>query len=190
MYKILALAIVAVVGAMDTAQAGQPQGNYGGTGSLVCLYAPDGFNPDQTPVNPHNIWSASNSHGTVLTLNGDGTGTLTSFETSLDVPPIPSFPANASSSKSSAAITYTIGGKANDVLFLSVANLAGQVTSGPRTGQTFTVDAFNVAGFFSKSAKFFGLITLSPSVETITYSDGSSFSRICHRNTQFVSQRS
>jgi hypothetical protein len=168
-------------------QAASPKGTYGGSGGLACLVAPGGFNANLQPLDPAVSWSTSNSHTNIFVLEGGGHGTLQSFETFVTPPPTPGFPPSASSSHGTGTVTYTID-KKNSAILLTISDLKGTVDAGPRAGQTFTVDSFGVAGFFSKTGKFVELSTETPTVETVTYSDGTTLKRLCHRNTVIVNQ--
>jgi hypothetical protein len=60
-------------------------------------------------------------------------------------------------------------------------------TSGPRTGQTATVDAIPpITGMISQDGKTLTGAHLFPTVETRTYSNGDVEPEICHRSRIFI----
>lgn len=59
--------------------------------------------------------------------------------------------------------------------------------TGPRAGQTATVDALpRVDGFISKDGKTLIVAHLAPVVETVTYSNGDVWPQICHRSRVLI----
>jgi hypothetical protein len=158
-----------------------PVGTYRGAGELACLVAPAGFNSVFQPNVPTESWSASNSHQSVFVFNGDGTGTLRSEETGITPPPTPGFVPSASSSESKGSFTYSTGFDGKISIF--VKSVTGKVLTGPRKGQTFTTGGYALKGFSNETGNTVALSTTAPAVETITYSNGQSFPRICHRST-------
>ena len=61
-------------------------------------------------------------------------------------------------------------------------------TSGPRTGQTATVDAIPpFSGMISQDGKTLTGAHVAPAVETHTYSNGDVWPEICHRSRVLMS---
>jgi hypothetical protein len=59
----------------------------------------------------------------------------------------------------------------------------GKILTGSRAGQTYTLsNEPEFTGYISADEKTLVLSTPNPAVEIITYSDGNSFQRICHRS--------
>jgi hypothetical protein len=128
----------------------------------------------------------------VRTFNGDGTGTVTGSEMGITVPPTPDgatfphFPPSASSATFSYSFTYTFN---NDGSFTNMVtgSITGTFQTGPRSGQTFTVSNFpQLLGMSSQNSSALTLATLVPTVETITYSNGDVWPRICHRSRVLI----
>jgi hypothetical protein len=63
----------------------------------------------------------------------------------------------------------------------------GTVLSGPRKGQTFTIEGLPPAtGVISANGRTLTTSILTPAVETITYSNGQVFNRICARSRVYT----
>jgi hypothetical protein len=195
-----------------SAIAGSPNppnliGDYAITGTAACLFAPgssptptnptpgvalpnSGFDPTTLRPKDGHVFSTSFNVEGIATFNGDGTGTLMATNVSIDPPPTPgppgtypSFPPAASSDKISASFTYTVN---NDGTFNAVFSVSGTFLTGGRTGQTFTVDTIQVTGLIGANAKTLTLATVQPIVETIAFSNGDVWPRICHRSRILV----
>ncbi len=187
MQRFLMLSVsAAVMVCAGGALADSLKGTYGFVGSSACLYASGGFNTSQQALGTVSF-SVSSDEG-IRTFNGNGTGTFTSRDTSVNPPPTPStaFPASASSSESSASFTYTVG----DDTFTQQnvpGTDKGTVLSGPRKGQTFTVEGVPPAtGLISANGRTLTTSILTPGVETITYSNGDIRHRICERSRVLI----
>jgi hypothetical protein len=177
-------AVVMIYAGNATADSSHLKGTFGFTASDACLYASGGFNARLQALGT--TFSASDAAEGVRTFNGNGTGTFTSRTTSITVPPTVGFLPAASSSESSARFTYTV----NDDSFTSEnvpGTNKGTVLTGPRAGQTFTVDGVPKAtGLISANGHTLTTSILTPGVETITYSNGDVEHRICHRSRVYI----
>jgi hypothetical protein len=61
------------------------------------------------------------------------------------------------------------------------------VLSGPRKGQTFTIEGIPPAtGLISVHGRTLTTSILTPGVETITYSNGDNIHRICERSRVYI----
>jgi hypothetical protein len=179
---------VAVMTCAANAAADSPKlkGEYGYTGSASCLLAPFGFNSSFEVVDGNSRSSSSNVEG-IRTFNGDGTGTDKSTTLTLTVPPTPGFQPNAGSSSSSFSFTYTVSEDGGWTANVVPGANKGTVLTGPRAGQTFTVqNGAPVTGLISRDGSTLTVADLTPTVETITYSDGFTIHRICQRSRVFI----
>ena len=58
--------------------------------------------------------------------------------------------------------------------------------TGGRAGQTATIDKVSLIGLIGAGAKVLTAATVAPIVETVTYSNGDAWPRICHRSRVLV----
>jgi hypothetical protein len=181
-----------------TAIADSPElkGEYVQAGTTGCLNAPgsnpttSGFDSNLVPYDVEHAFSVSFNVQGIWTFHGDGTGTImdhhgpswTIMATTVSIghpPQFPSFKPGASSNKYSASFAYTVQ---NDGTFTAqISGLSGTFLTGGRTGQTFTVDAIGVTGLIGANAKTLTFGSVQPAVETMRFSNGDVFPRICHR---------
>src|SRR5258708_31324900 len=162
------------------------KGEYGYTGSASCILSPFGFNCRFEVVDGNSRSNSSNVEG-IRTFNGDGTGTDKSTTLTLTVPPTPGFQPNAGSSTSSFSFTYTVSEDGGWTANAVPGTNKGTVLTGPRAGQTFTVqNGAPVTGLISRDGSTLTVADLTPAVETITYSDGFVIHRICQRSRVFI----
>ena len=171
------------------AASGAPVGNFGGAGGGACLISPQGFNDRLQPNDPTQTWSASENNLLLLVFNGDGTGTISGEGTSVIPPPTPGFAPHSNGFKTTGSFTYDIGSHHGN-LNIAVSDVTGLVIGGPRDGQTFTIDAYALKGVSNNSGKTLAVTIATPTVETITYSNGDVFQRLCHRSAQLQRQTS
>lgn len=187
MQRLLTLSVSAVAAIYaGSAAADSLKGAYGFTGSSTCLSTPAVFTSSQQAPPPASISSSSDAG--IRIFNGNGTGTFTNRDTSVGapLPPNASFLPDAASSESTASFTYTV---ADDEFTLKnvAGTLKGTVLSGPRKGQTFTVEGgAPPTGLISANGHTLTTSTLTPAVETITYSNGQVFHRICTRSRVYI----
>jgi hypothetical protein len=161
--------------------------------------ANSGFNANLQPndfANPGDSPSASFNHSFsvegVRTFKVDGTGTVTGTAVGVDNRPTPGpngfphFPPSASTANFSYSFTYTV----SDGEWTSTmvpGSYTETFTSGPRNGQTGTVDAIPpVIGMIALDGKTLTGAHLDAVVETHTYSNGDVWPEICHRSRVFL----
>jgi hypothetical protein len=131
--------------------------------------------------------------------NGDGTGTSQYNSLAVNFLPLPSslipegasdFPpstGNASSSSASNSFTYVVNDDGSYTL--TPGPSTGTVLTGTRKNQTFhTTNSPSLRLHISKNGMTVVAVRLGPVVETISYSDGSSTSRICNVSQVMTSQ--
>ena len=214
MHQGLALALsVAVIAAWTTsasADSKKLKGEYGFTGTAACLVAPgsapgpgnptpgvalpnSGFDPALHPIVGATSFSRSFSVEGIRTFNGDGTGTVKGTTVGITVRPTPgptgypSFPPSAGSSDFSFSFTYTVDGDGGWTSVMVPGSFTSTHLTGPRTGQTSTVDAIPpVSGMISHDGKTLIVAHLTPDVETHSYSNGDVWPEICHRSRVFI----
>jgi hypothetical protein len=63
-----------------------------------------------------------------------------------------------------------------------VGPITGTFLSGPRTGQTSSFDRPPLTGLISKNGDTLTLASVVPAVETVTFSNGDVWPRVCHRS--------
>jgi hypothetical protein len=204
-------AIVLTWAATAVADPLKLQGDYAFTGTAACLYAPGstppapapapgtpranaGFNPNLTPVDGR-AFSRSFSVEGIRTFNGDGTGTVKATAVGIVPPPTPqppgapAFPPDASSETFTFSFTYTVFPDGTWTTDMVPGSFSGTVVTGPRTDQTFTIDVLPFTGLIGEDAKVLTLATVDPTVETVTFSNGDAWPRICHRSRVLVKMR-
>jgi hypothetical protein len=128
----------------------------------------------------------------VRRFNGDGTGTVSATEVGIVMRPTPgptgypSFPPDASSAQIQYSFTYTFNPNGTFATSLS-GPLSGTFLAGPRSGQTFSIP--DLPQFLGVPSQDFSTIVLAepaPMVETVTYSNGDVWPRICHRSRVLI----
>jgi hypothetical protein len=159
-----------------------------------------GFNANLQPndfTNPGNTPSASYNRSFTVegirTFNGDGTGTVKGTAVGVADRPTPGpdgfphFPPSADSVEFSFSFTYTVDGNGGWTGTMVPGSYMETFTSGPRTGQTATVDAIPpISGMISLDGKTLTGAHLAPVVETHYYSNGDVDPQICHRSRVFI----
>jgi hypothetical protein len=214
MKRVLISSITAAcaIGLVNTsgAAAASPKklkGEYAFTGAASCLFAPGsdpgpgnptpgkalpnaGFNANlQPPVNA-TAFTVSFSVEGVRVFNADA-GTIKGTSVTITERPTPgptgypSFPASVSSNTFEASFTYVIN---DDDTFDTqlVGPMTGTFLSGPRTGQTTSTDVPPLTGLISKDGNTLTLASVVPAVETVTFSNGDVWPRICHRSRVLI----
>jgi hypothetical protein len=204
------LVSVVVLAWTVSAHAAPPslKGTYAFTGTLSCLFAPGsdsappnppgtmlpnaGFRPNLVPFDVPSSFSISNSIVGVRRFNGDGTGTVSATEVGIVMRPTPgptgypSFPPDASSAQIQYSFTYTFNPNGTFATSLS-GPLSGTFLAGPRSGQTFSIP--DLPQFLGVPSQDFSTIVLAepaPMVETVTYSNGDVWPRICLRSRVLI----
>jgi hypothetical protein len=163
-------------------------GNYAVTGTFARLYAPNGgFNASLVPVDQSTanaIWATASGvryfdgHGIVTVDNATISNNGPADHNSLDTPGIN---ANTENVMQTYAVTTPTGEVA-----VTFQNDNGTVTAGTRLGQIFTIDLFSLTGYLSSDRRALTLTTVTPKVETITFSNGDIIPRICHRSFSLI----
>jgi hypothetical protein len=176
-------AFVVVMTWAANATAGSPKlnGAYGVTGSTVCVAGLPGLHfTGLTP--PPMAFVESHVVDTIRTFNNDGTGTATG--STMGIVYAATF-AGVSSSTIQFSFTYIVNA---DGSWTSQAGaVTGAITSGSRAGQTYTISNFPLlSGLISDKATTLTLATLTPQVETISYSNGDVVERICSNSRVLV----
>ena len=137
----------------------QLKGEYAFTGEATCLVAPHGFNPNLTPIDG-NVFSNSFSAQGVRTFDGHGNGTVEGILVFTVPPPTNNpFPPDAGSDSFSFQFTYTVDKDGMINTQIVPGSFIGTFLTGPRTGQTYTVDQFTLTGMASKDKKVLTLAT-------------------------------
>lgn len=174
--------VVMIWSANAVADSPKLKGDYAFTGSAACIdtVSPNNFNPDFTPTGgSSSTFGQSFAAEGIRTFNGDGTGTVTGSTMGI------TFPAaneGAGSDNFQFSFTYTVNSDGSWTSAV-VGLVTGTVLTGGRAGQTFTVSNFpTVTGMISKNGNTLTSATLTPTVETVSYSNGDVHNRICHRS--------
>jgi hypothetical protein len=214
MRRAIVLSVYPVVllwAASAVADSPKLKGAYGFTGTGACLVAPGntgipaglaGFDSmTLRPLDPGQSFSSSFAVEGIRTFNGDGTGTVKGTSVGITVrptpgppPAIPAFPPSAEADTFQYQFTYTVNGDGSWTSDAVPGTFSGAITSGPRTGQTFTLTSFpTVSGLSSKNGRTLIAVVdplmsgaFVPTVETITFSNGDSWQRICHRSRVLI----
>ena len=161
------------------------KGDYGFTGTNSCIHAA-GF----TGVNGGFVATSSGPFESaavegIQTFNGDGTGTVTGSGLvlqffALSPPWGVESPVNFTFS-----FTYTVNA---DSTWTSVGGpVTSTVTGGPRKGQTVTFNGFPLTGRISKNGMTLTAAELTPTVETMIFSNGDVDQRTCQRSWVYIS---
>ena len=153
-------------------------GTYAFTGMSACIQdsASLGFNPDFTPKRPTGSLNFT-ATGT-RTFNNDGTGTVNGTSVTIDAPPT----ASGSSASFSFNFTYTIAPGGALSLTMVPGTFSGSVLTGPRAGQSYVNAIPFQTGQIGDDARSIVISQPVPAVETVTFSTGDSFARVCNRS--------
>ena len=193
MQRVLMLSVsIAVVIWAASAVADSPnlKGDYGFTRTVKCIVSHTGFtHPDNRALDGY--YGEAFAEEGVRTFNGDGNGT--ERFTALNIE-IPSANAGANSSHvTNQKFTYTVNGDGTWSIPGS-GSITGHVDDGPRAGQDFTIFPVGPSlGHISTNAATLTLSTVTPTIETITYTTGSppvvvdTLYRICNRSSVHIS---
>jgi hypothetical protein len=188
MYRAVALSVSFVAITWATVATADPptlKGPYGFTGTAACLVALNGFDPTLRPNPPDRTFSRSFSVEGIRTFNGDGTGTVKGTAVGIVVPP--ALGTSAGSGDFSFSFTYTVNGDGSWTSMMVPGSYTESFSTGPRTGQTATVDAIPpIVGMISQNGMTLTGAHLTPTVETHTYSNGDVEPQICHRSRVFI----
>jgi hypothetical protein len=214
MYRAIGSSVFAVIlvwAATAAADSPKLKGAYGFTGSGVCLVAPgscptcstnptpgtpldnSGFDANLRPIIHDTSFSHPFAVEGIRTFNGDGTGTVKGTSWGITVRPTlgpdgyPAFPPSAESHTFSYSFTYTVDGDGSWSSIMVPDTFTATYSSGPRNGQTFTVDAIPpFTGLISQDGKTLTVAHTAPTVEIHTHSNGDVFPQICIRSRVFI----
>ena len=160
--------------------------------------ANSGFQPnlrpnDAVPGSSSQAYTRTFSVEGVRTFNGDGTGTVKGTAVGVTGRPTPGpggfphFPPAAGSADFRFSFTYTVDPDGSWTATMSPGSYMENVLTGPRAGQTATVDAIPpVTGMVSGDGKTLIAAHITTTVETKTYSNGDVDPEICHRSRVFI----
>lgn len=145
-----------------------------------------------TGKNFSHSWAAEG----IKTFNGDGTGTVSGSELGLTVPPTPGpaseyphFPPAAITGTYSYNFTYVVNGDGSWTADVVPGTFTSSHIRGPRAGQTATIDNFpTLTGLIGQGGTMLSAATADPTgqtmtVETVRFSNGDVWPRICHRSS-------
>ncbi len=179
------------------------KGQYGFSGAAHCIHSSVGFNAahealcgdTQQPISVQpnapnlrntcpGVFASTSSVEGVRTFYGNGFGKVQGNNVSLTVPPN-TVSLGASSDEFSFYFTYSVD--EDDFSTKSVpGTFQGQITSGPRAGQTYTIDRINVEGSISGNKDSLVIASVEPTVERQQFSNGDVRYRICHRSRSLI----
>jgi hypothetical protein len=191
-------------GSAALAASPQLKGDYAFTGAAQCINSTTGFTANfqalcadthqpigaqPNPANPRNSCPGVFAHGFsvegVRTFNGDGTGTLSGQSVSIDPPPNTGS-LGAASESFTASFTYSVLNDGMVQTQIVPGSFQGTVLTGPRAGQTFTIDQIELDGLVSNNRQALTIASIDPQVETQHFSNGDSRFRICHRSRSLI----
>jgi hypothetical protein len=171
-----------------TTPKGPPlKGEYGISGMDTCLVSLGGFNANLQPNTGSTVFSQTSAVEGISTFDGKGNVTNSSTSATITPPPTTTFPPSASSSDTTHQSTYVTNADDSFVSTTVAGTFKGTVLTGPRAGQTFTISNFPVfTGLISSNSANLTSATLTPTVETITFSNGDVEPRICQRSRVYI----
>jgi hypothetical protein len=164
----------------------QLRGQYAGTESGGCLAATSGFNPNLTPIVATTSYSTLVSADVVFTFDGYGRGTANFTNIDIRVPGPNAFGPQATVSNGlNNNFTYSVGPK--NTVTVTFAYLTFNLVGGPSAGFTATIDQLVLDGQFGPNG-----VTVDENdgaIETVSVSNGVSYSRICGRAFVLLNSR-
>jgi len=148
---------------------------------------------DAVPGSSTVAYSTSFAVEGVRTFNGFGSGTVKGTVNYITPRPTPGpggfphFPPSAGSAEFSFSFTYTVNADGTWSSAMVPGSYSETHLTGPRTGQTSTVDALPpVSGMVSRDGKTLIAMQTTTTVETHSFSNGDVDPRICHRSRVFI----
>ncbi len=151
----------------------------------------DDLQPKDTPASQPVSFSTSVEG--IRTFNGDGTGTVKGTTVGITPPPTPGpggfphFPPAASGAEFAYQFTYVVNADRSWTATMVPGSYTETFTAGPRKGQTDTVDALPPSsGMISEDGDTLITATVTPTVETVTFSNGDVHPQICHRSRVYI----
>jgi hypothetical protein len=130
------------------------------------------------------VQSTSCNEGT-RTFHADGAGTLTGRSVAIVSPP----DASGNSDDFSFKFTYTVDPDGKLSTSLVPGSFSGTALTGPRAGQTYVDDVPMQSGFIGEGAQTIVLHEQVPTVESVSFSNGDMFLRICNRSRILIRLR-
>ena len=180
------------------------KGEYGFAGASHCITSSVGFNASNealcgdthqpisfqpNPSSPRNacpgVFALTSSVEGVRTFNGNGTGTVQGRNLSLTVPPNTAS-LGASSDDFSFSFTYSVDDGDSFTSEVVPGSYQGQILTGNRAGQTYTINQINVEGLISNDKKSLVIASVEPTVERQQFSNGDVRYRMCHRSRALI----
>jgi hypothetical protein len=155
----------------------------------------DRLQPNDIAFGPSGQVSFTRSYSVegIRTFDGNGHGHVSGTAVGHDGRPTPGpngwphFPPSASSGDFQYDFTYTVDGNGGWTATMVPNSYTETITSGPRNGQTVTVDAIpQFTGAISNDGKTLIISHTAPTVETVTYSNGDVWPEICQRSRTFI----
>jgi hypothetical protein len=184
MHRLFFLAIAGATAGWTVAAAADSNlhGTYAFTGMSSCIQdsASLGFNPNLTPKGPASFFTFS-VEGT-RTFHADGTGMVSGRSVSIVSPP----DASGNSDDFSFKFTYTVDPGGQLSTSLVPGSFSGTALTGPRAGQTYVDDVPMQSGFIGEGAQTIVLHEQVPTVESVSFSNGDMFLRICNRSRVLI----
>jgi len=148
---------------------------------------------DAVPGSSSVAYSTSFAVEGVRTFNGFGSGTVKGKVNYITPRPTPGpggfphFPSAAGSADFGFSFTYTVNADGTWSSAMVPGSYSETHLTGPRTGQTSTVDALPPdTGMVSSDGKTLIAMQTTTTVETHTFSNGDVDPRICHRSRVFI----
>jgi hypothetical protein len=161
-----------------------PKGDYVFVGSQTCLASSTGFNSSLQPNDGAAVSFGTNNFQGRTTYKDDGTGSVTGTFVYANPPP-QTGKASAGSGTFSYSFTYSSVSNGTFTSKLVPGSYKGTQATGPRAGQTFTIDNADRTPLISKDGKTIANADTVPTVENITFSGDPKgpFPRICWRQS-------
>jgi hypothetical protein len=183
--------LIALGGAAAAASLPPLEGDYAFTGEGTCLVSPSGFNSDLTTPKGAKVFSDSFSTQGTRTFDGKGAGTVEGTGVSVTAPPTPGLPGlaflpSAGSFSFKYQFTYKIASDGTISTQLVPKSYLQIFLTGPRKGQTATIDKLSASGLASKQDAALTLASETTIIETHKYSNGEIWPEICHRSSVLV----
>lgn len=148
---------------------------------------------DAVPGSSTDAYAHSFAVEGIRKFNGNGTGTVKGTVVGVTVRPTPGpggfphFPPAAGSADFSFSFTYTVNEDGTWTSTMVPGSYTETHLTGPRTGQTSTVDAIPpTTGMISENGKTLTGAHVTTTVETHTYSNGDVEPQICHRSRIYI----
>jgi len=147
------------------------KGEFGGTGTDMCLVSSGGFDSSFQPVvGSTTVYSEHFASEEILTFDGKGHGTLTGTSMVIIPPPVTGFSPSASSDTFGFSFTYTVYTDSSFTYTMVPGSFSGTALNGTLAGLTFTIDVEpTISGLIASNGATLTQATLTPTVETLTF---------------------